>query len=48
MNLLVVLTVEEAAVWHVRGESDDYSERGPSRYCAILGSRIDSSTGSQS
>lgn len=47
VNLLVALTVEEAAVWHVRGESDDYSERSPSRYCAILGCRIDSSTSGQ-
>lgn len=47
VNLLVALTVEEAAVCHVRGESDDYSERSPSRYCAILGCRIESSTSGQ-
>lgn len=36
VNLLVAMTVEEAAVWHVSGESDEYSERSPSRHSAIL------------
>lgn len=36
VSLLVALTIEESAVWHVSGESDEYSERSPSRYCAIL------------
>jgi len=36
VSLLVALTVEESAVWHVSGESDEYSERSPSRYSAIL------------
>ncbi|WP_029527814.1 hypothetical protein [Polaromonas glacialis] len=36
VNLLVAMTVEEAAVWHVTGESDEYSERSPSRHSTIL------------
>jgi len=36
VNLLVAMTVEEAAVWYVNGESDDYSDRRPSRYSAIM------------
>lgn len=36
VSLLVALTVEESAVWHVSGESDEYSERSPSRYSAVL------------
>lgn len=36
VNLLVAMTVEEAAVWHVSGESDEYSERSPSRHSTIL------------
>jgi hypothetical protein len=36
VSLLVAMTVEEVAVWHVSGESNDYSERSPSRHSVIL------------
>ncbi len=36
VSLLVAMTIEEAAVWHVSGENDDYSERSPSRHSVIL------------
>lgn len=47
VSLLVALTVEESAVWHVSGESDDYSERSPSRYCAILRCLVGSTSETQ-
>lgn len=40
VSLLVAMTIEEAAVWHVSGESDEYSERSPSRHSAILSCTI--------
>lgn len=36
INLLVAMTIEEAAVWHVSGESDEYGDRNPSKYSAVF------------
>jgi hypothetical protein len=36
VNLLVAMSVPEAAVWHVSGERDDYDERSPSGNSVIL------------
>jgi hypothetical protein len=40
INLLVALSIDEAAVWHVDGESDEYSERKPSRHSVALTCRL--------
>lgn len=36
VSLLVAMAIEEAAIWHVSGENDDYGERSPSRHSVIL------------
>jgi len=40
INLLVAMTNEEASVWHVSGESDEYGFRNPSRFSTSLRCRI--------
>lgn len=40
LNLLVALTIEEAAVWHVDGENDEYGDRQPSRESVVFSCNI--------